>query len=637
MIVQLHKILIYGQKQELDRFFELAQRAGFLEFIGLSHKKSLELPDDAKTLLSAIKIAKKHEIHPLEAPKSPTEPVALAQKLVQLNHAQEKLFEERRFLSTELARIAPFGRFSKEDIQRIEQEGKRVFQFFCMKSSHARATHLPPEVIFVGTEFDLDYFVSINRERAHYPKMIEILVDEPASVISERLLALAEEMGRIEADIRHFSNTLPTLISGLTDYLNQFHLELAKHDSVEPLGETLFAIEAWVPETRMKAMMALLSGLHVLFEEIAIESHDRVPTCMENKGLGKVGEDLVHIYDTPAPSDRDPSKWVLASFSIFFAMIVADAGYGLIYLLLGLYVKWKFPSLKGAGRRFIKLVVLVSLCCIVWGIFTASFFGLEIGPNNPFRKTSVLHILAAKKAEYHLEKKDDVYEMYVKEFPKVVDAKNGHDFLVNATVTREGKEQFEALDAFYDNILMELSLLIGVVHLSLSLCRYLTRNWAGLGWIVFMIGGVLYFPKILNATSMLNFTGLISKEVAYAWGIQMVYGGIGLAFVAALIQKKWMAFHELTNVIQVFADVLSYIRLYALGLAGAMVAKTFNEMGMNAGLFGGALIILAGHINNLGLSVMGGVIHGLRLNFLEWYHYSFDGGGRLFNPLKLKK
>jgi V/A-type H+-transporting ATPase subunit I len=152
-----------------------------------------------------------------------------------------------------------------------------------------------------------------------------------------------------------------------------------------------------------------------------------------------------------------------------------------------------------------------------------------------------------------------------------------------------------------------------------------------------MIGGTLYFPKILNATSIINFTGLVSKELAYAWGGQLVYGGIGLAFVAALFQKKWMAFHELTNVIQVFADVLSYIRLYALGLAGAMVAKTFNEMGMNAGLFGGALIILAGHINNLGLSIMGGAIHGLRLNFLEWYHYSFDGGGKLFDPLKLKK
>jgi len=635
MIVELHKVLIYGAKTETDRFFELAQRAGFLEFIGLSHKKSLELPDAAKTLLSAIKIAKKHEVHPVEAPRGSA--LVLAEKLVQFNTRHELLLEEQRLLTAELARVAPLGNFSRADTEFIEQEGKRVLQFFCMKSSLARTMHLPPEMIFLGTEFDLDYFVAINREKTTYPKMIEILVEQPSGVVSQRLIDVAEELGKIEGDIRLFSNALLLFQSGLTDLLNDFHLQLAKHDAEHPLGPSMFAIEAWVPATKMKALMGLLSGLDVLFEEIAVETTDRVPTCMENKGMGKVGEDLVHVYDSPAPTDKDPSLWVLTSFSIFFAMIVSDAGYGLIYLLLGLFIKWQFPSLKGLGRRFVKLVLLLSTCCIVWGVFTASFFGLEIGPNNPYRKMSVLHILAGKKAEYHLEQKDDVYEMYAHEFPDAVRAKDGHEFLVAATEVREGKTKYVALDNFYDNILMELSLLVGVLHLSCSLLRYVKRNWAAAGWVVFMMGGVLYFPKILNATSLLNFTGLISKPVAYAWGGQLVCGGIALAFVAALIQKKWMAFQELTNVIQVFADVLSYIRLYALALAGAMVAKTFNEMGVNAGLFGGALIILLGHINNLGLSIMGGVIHGLRLNFLEWYHYSFDGGGKLFNPLKLRK
>jgi V/A-type H+-transporting ATPase subunit I len=152
-----------------------------------------------------------------------------------------------------------------------------------------------------------------------------------------------------------------------------------------------------------------------------------------------------------------------------------------------------------------------------------------------------------------------------------------------------------------------------------------------------MIGGFLYFPKTLNATSILNFTGLISKETAYAWGFQMIWCGMGLAFVGAFLQKKWGAFHEMMNVIQIFGDVLSYIRIYALALAGMMVASTFNAMGESAGLFGGVLIIIAGHMVNVILSIMGGMIHGLRLNFLEWYHYCFEGGGRLFNPLRLRK
>ena len=185
---------------------------------------------------------------------------------------------------------------------------------------------------------------------------------------------------------------------------------------------------------------------------------------------------------------------------------------------------------------------------------------MEIGPNNPYRRFSFLHALASKKAEYHLAQKDDVYQEYVKEFPAVATATDGHDFLVKAAAERNGKIKYVALESFYDSVLMEISLLMGVIHLSLSFLRYLRRNWAGFGWVLFMVGGYLYFPKVLNATTLLNFTGLISKPVAFAWGQQMVYGGMAFALIAALFQRRWAGFHEIMNVVQVFADVLSYLR-----------------------------------------------------------------------------
>ena len=96
-------------------------------------------------------------------------------------------------------------------------------------------------------------------------------------------------------------------------------------------------------------------------------------------------------------------------------------------------------------------------------------------------------------------------------------------------------------------------------------------------------------------------------------------------------------FIYILNVVQVFSDVLSYLRLYALSLAGMIMADTFNTMGLQLNFFGGILIIIFGHITNIGLSTMGATIHSLRLNFLEWYHYSWEGGGRLFNPLCLRR
>ena len=119
-------------------------------------------------------------------------------------------------------------------------------------------------------------------------------------------------------------------------------------------------------------------------------------------------------------------------------------------------------------------------------------------------------------------------------------------------------------------------------------------------------------------------------------GQQLLYGGLALAVLLSVIQEKWAGLASLFKVIEIFADTLSYLRLYALGLASMVMAATFNEIGMAIGGYSaGWIIILLGHCVNISLGILAGVIHGLRLNFLEWYHHSFEGGGYKFNPLRL--
>lgn len=638
MIVDLHKYLIVGSQEDMDRFFANAQQAGFMEFIGLSHKKALEMPQDAKTILSAIKIIRTHFVSSHAPFTTDLDPLRLAEEIVAWNHTHEKLLEEERLLHVEIARIAPFGDFSKRELDQVEEEGRRIFQFFCMKSDLAREMTLPPTLIYLDTEYDLDYFLSISKEKMEYPKMIEITIEKPIGELRERLHQLKLEKQKVERSLHDAARGLSYLQNGLLEYLNEHDLQMAKHDAAAPLGHSLFAIEAWVPRTKIKALYALLSGLDVYAEEIAIEERDRIPTYMENEGPSRLGEDLVQIYDTPASTDKDPSLWVLIFFSLFFAIIVADAGYGLVYLGIGLFLKWKYKQAAGAFRRFIKLILIASTACVIWGAMTASFFGLEISPTNPFRKMSFIHYMATRKAEYHLQHKDEVYQEYVKEFPAVATATDGQDFLLKAAQKTDLGRVYQAQEDFYDSILLELSLFIGCIHITLSFIRSMRRNWLGLGWIVFIWGGYLYFPSFVDATSLLNFMGWIPKSFAYPAGKELLFAGLGLVFIIALLQKKkWGALHELTNSIQVFADVLSYLRLYALALAGMIMADTFNDLAVKAGLVGGILVIVLGHAVNLTLTVMSGVIHGLRLNFLEWYHYSFEGGGRLFAPLRIRK
>ena len=404
-----------------------------------------------------------------------------------------------------------------------------------------------------------------------------------------------------------------------------------------PIEDAVFAIEGWVPKNQIHKLRPLIEGKAVFFEPIVVEKEDRIPTCMENKDVGRIGEDLVRIYDIPAATDKDPSGWVFCAFVLFFAMIIADGGYGLIFLGLAFFLKAKFPNLKAGAKRFMQLIFILATTCIVWGILTSSFFGIDMGPKGPLAKLSILDRIAEKKAAFPMQKNDSVHKFWVKKYPAIQSAKTGQEMHSRA-VAKKGKiKSYEMLRKFSNNILLEFSLFVGVVHVCLGLLRYCRRNFANLGWVAFAIGGYLYFPVSLKATSMIEFLGWIPKDTAATVGIQLIYIGMGAAVLLALFQKRLRGIGEITHVIEVFADILSYLRLYALALASSIMASTFNDIGLGIGLVVGSIIILLGHSVNLLLASMGGVIHGLRLNFIEWYHYCFEGEGKIFNPLRKLK
>lgn len=638
MIIDLKKYLFIGVKEDLDRFFTKAQQQGFIEFIPSVGKKAKELSDEAKNLLEAIKILRKlPEQAPYKGGGDSFLAAEIAQRIVRLKTEETRLVEEERLLRAEISRIAPFGDFSMDDLDYIEREGKRKIQFFVRGSHKNSAEPLPEELFYVGSQYELDYFIAIGEGDRHYPDMIEMRIDRSLGELKSELALTQSAFGQAEKELKAQVAYLTFLEEILVEELNSYHLREAQKEVSHPLEDALFAIEAWVPANKTRELYTLLEGMAVHGEQITCESHELVPTCFENKGTAHVGEDIVKIYDIPSHTDKDPSLWVIYAFALFFAMIIGDGGYGLLYLGTALYLKYKFPKVTGFGRRFLKLCTLLSVACILWGVLTSSFFGLQIDPDSRLGKLSLLNYLSEQKAEYHMHRNDTVYQEWVREYPAITTGHTGKEILSKAVQVHDGKISREMLSDFSDNILMEFALFVGSLHIALSLLRYSRRSWANIGWVLFIIGGYLYFPSILQATSLINFLGWISPAVAAHIGLLLVYGGIGLAVVLALIQKRLGGLGEITVVLQVFADILSYLRIYALALAGSIMASTFNDIGRDAGIILGTIYILAGHGVNISLSIMGGVIHGLRLNFIEWYHYSFEGGGRLFNPLKKLK
>ncbi len=632
MRVEVKKFLVFGPKSQQKAFFKKAQQLGTMEFIDHGGSKLDVIPENVKNMNRALKILRGFPPQTQHSFENSAEAGHIAEEILRNRDHLNALGEEKRYVRHESARVAVFGNFSREDIQFIHEKGGRKVRFFFAKNRE----NIPesPDLIFVGKDHELYYFVSFGKGEEEYQGLIEMKVERSYGELAERQKEIEEEIREAEIRIKELAAYRNLIREAVILELNHYNLQVSRSFVEYHWEESFFSAEVWIAKPETEKTLQMIDEFSLYATEIAPNKDEVIPTHLENTGFSKIGEDLVYVYDTPSNQDKDPSGWVLWAFTFFFSFIIGDGGYGVILLFFALLLRRKIKNPAPFLGRFLRLTTILSIGCILWGLATASFFGLQLPLQNAVKKYSLLTYLVEKKAAYHISREDSGYREFSETFPHLQNVRDPKTFLDRGTIQEGGKSVYVIYDSYADSIMLEMSLLIGVLHLVSSMFLNVKRHWAGLGWVLFLIGGYLYFPKVLEASSIIHFVLGVNPVIGAVWGLNILWGGIGLAVILALIQNRLGGIGEITNVIQVFADVLSYMRLYALALAGAMMAKTFNGFA-GGNLILSILILLAGHSINLGLSVMSGVIHGLRLNFLEWYHFCFDGGGKRHQPLSL--
>lgn len=357
----------------------------------------------------------------------------------------------------------------------------------------------------------------------------------------------------------------------------------------------LFAVQGWVPSDcrpRLEAAAQRL-GLAVTFSQPGPD--DQPPTLLRNPEQVAGAEGAVTFYITPGYRAWDPTPVMFVSFSLFFGMIVADAGYGLL-MALGLILFWRQLGRTRSGKHFRSLLTAIVGVTVVFGVLVGSYFGLTPAAGTVADRLRVL------------------------------------DF--------ENRGQ-----------MMGLSILIGVVHLSLANlisawhARSSQRAIASIGWVVLMLGALMLASGLLEPAPPAIVVAL-GKWV-------LILGALAIVFFSTdrpLNSKRpsdWLArlfdgLAALTGISKLFGDVLSYLRLFALGLASAQLAVTFNGLASDMSQRGGlglllaAVILIAGHGINLVLGLMGGVVHGLRLNCIEFFNWSLTEEGTPFRSYHKK-
>ncbi len=635
MRVDVKKFLFFGPQVKKQEFLKKAQEIGAIEFIDHSGQKFDIVPEPVKIMNQALKVLKSQPQRPQSTFENIQEALNIASEITSRDEKTNQLREELSFIQQELARVAPFGNFSRSDIEFIQREGQREVQFFFAKDM----TKVPerPEILYIGKDHDLHYYIGINQQKQRYENMVEMVINQSYGELIKRRKKVTTELHQHENRLKELGAFKTLIKQAVIQEFNEHALKLNANFVEHHWKECLFSIEGWVAEGDVEEVEKLCDTFSIYVSEISMDEGEVKPTHLENKGSARIGEDLIYIYDTPSVIDKDPSSWVLWAFAFFFAFIIGDGGYGCIFLLLFFVMRWKVKDPSPLGKRFNKLVGILGFSSLVWGLMVSSFFGIDFDLKSPIKRYSPLTKAVEVKLRYHMQQNDETYQEYAEKMPHIKNFKVPYELLTEAKGTKDNKTSYTIYNDFVDSIMLELALFVGVIHLITSMLRNLRRSWAHVGWICFLIGAYLYFPEMLKATSLIHYMFGIPKHFAAAVGPYILMGGVAFAVVVALIQNKLAGAEEIMKVVQVFADVLSYLRLYALALAGAIVASTFNGFATRMNIVFGVIVIILGHILNITLCIMGGVIHGLRLNFIEWYHYSFEGGGKKFSPLSLLK
>lgn len=346
----------------------------------------------------------------------------------------------------------------------------------------------------------------------------------------------------------------------------------------------LVAVSGWIPARELHRLerFGIERGVAINVREPAMG--DDPPTLLENDEWAAGGEDLVRFYMTPHYSLWDPSLVVLASFLLFFAMIISDAGYALALGTITLLYAKRSRSSAGA-QRFWRTCLLLSGASLIWGVLMGSYFGVEPEADSLLAKLQV------------------------------------------ASPT----------DA---NTMMQVSILVGVSHLMLASAVQAWRSRGSfaalgpLGWVILIAGGTMCWLGWGEQASQADFKAGIASMVAGAL-LVFLFG----AESENPLKRVAGGALSLTRITNAFGDAMSYMRLFALGLASASLANTFNTMAGNIlrsapdfGFLFAPVILVLGHGLNLLLAVVGGFVHGLRLNFIEFFGWAVPQEGRPFKP-----
>ncbi len=420
------------------------------------------------------------------------------------------------------------------------------------------------------------------------------------------LHAIEEELAVAEADLKRVGHELDALLeresvldAAMADLTDQLALAEAKAQAGG--DDEVFAVMGWCPAPREPHVRkeVIAHGGAVLVADPT--SDDAPPVELVNGPVVRFFEPLMKAFQLPHYREGDPTMFVAPFMGLFFGFCLGDAGYGLLLFVLATVLGRKFNVTKGEALKAVRLVQTLGLATLVVGLLVGNVFGVPLYQD-------------PTKANFGLNPNWALF------------------FL-----SRDPAKFFYA------------SLLFGVVQLTLGMLIRLVRNLrhglyqaslGTLGWLLVMPSLVpLAAPKLVGVDPELS-VGMRGIGLWVCVAFILLFNSPSKKVIKRIGGGAW----ALYNITGLFGDVMSYARIFGLGLSSGIIAQVINLIAMTVkdsvpvvGWIGALLILLFGHTFNFGMAVIGSVVHPARLQFLEFFGKFFEGGGQPYSPLKRSK
>ena len=503
----------------------------------------------------------------------------------------------------------PWGDYDKAAIDGLGELGYSI-RYYCVDSKKFDQTWselYPLQVVENNGKKVWFVTVSPKGEDYSFPAQETAAPDGTYAEASAEIERIKAEIINCKAGILNAKDYIPAIKEACNNDLVELDRYLADNAATGAADNLITIFTGFAPVEDDAELAEAFDKMGVLYVKEEAVEEDNPPIKLKNNWFTRQFESFTGMYGMPVYSEFDPTAIVAPFYLLFFAMCLGDAGYGIVLLLFGLMLNkgWvKFAMFDGLGN----IISILGAGTIVVGTLLGTFFGMSL------------------------------YE--ASWVPQAIK---------NCMIV--GDVDVPGLGVF--NIQMLLALAIGVFHICLAMTvkaiGYTKRfgfkqTVSAWGWLLLIVGGIIIailgVGKLLSPAAIKWAVIVIGTLSALAIYIFNTPGRNPLINIGAGL---WDTYNMATGIL---GDVLSYIRLFALGLAGGMLGQAFNNLGQMV-LGDGSniilwlpfvLILLFGHVLNILMSSLGAFVHPLRLTFVEYFkNAGYEGKGAAYNPLTTNK